>query len=86
MGKYINVIDDMELPSDFEGKCQALLDAGAKEVNGEHFRENLVCVVDNFVFAAAGYAYDEHEYEVFRGEDGRPKRWFVIENAEELVD
>jgi len=86
MGKYVNDINGVALGSSFRSKCDTLVEQGAKEVNGLNFEEDLVCVVDNGNFAAAGYAYDEGEYEEFTREDGRPKRWFIVEGVEDLVN
>lgn len=43
-----------------------------------------VCLVDNGTFTAAGIAYDLEELAAFRREDGRPKRWFLIDRADLL--
>ena len=48
----------------------------------------LICVVENVLFDAAGYAYDKNEFEAFsRLDDQRPKRWILIDKeiAEELT-
>lgn len=86
MGKYINVIDEIQLGSSFEEKCSGLIEGGAAEVSGKNFEEDLVCVVDNGWMAAAGYAYDYEEYSEMRGEDGRPKRWFILKGAGMYAD
>lgn len=86
MGKYINQIDNVSIGTTFREKCENLKRAGAKEVSGDYFEENLICVVDNIIFAGAAYAYDEGEYEVFHRDDGRPKRWFILENVEKYID
>ena len=86
MGKYINSINDITLPSSADGKCERLLMIGATEVDGSEYHPNLVCVVDNGHFGAAGWAFDEREYEVFSRDDGRSKRWFIVDNVEEHVD
>ena len=40
----------------------------------------LICVVSNGAFEAAGYAFNQSEFEAFTlPEDRRPKRWFVID-------
>ena len=85
MTKYINVINELELPESFNEKCVAFLEAGAKEVNGRNFQEDLVCVVDNDVSTAV-YIFDDHEYEVFRQDSGRLRKWFIIKDAETLID
>lgn len=87
MGKYINVINKKHIGVSALAKCVSLLQAGAKEIKEpKEFQENIVCVVDNGLFGAAGYAYDERELEDFKYDDGRPKRWFILENAENHVD
>lgn len=46
------------------------------EQNSEHVT---VCVVDNGPFEAAGVAYSENEFNVFRNDSsGRPKRWLTM--------
>jgi len=40
----------------------------------------LVCLVDNYIFQAAGVAYDEREFIEFNSpDDDRPKTWFLID-------
>lgn len=38
-----------------------------------------VCLVDNGHFTAAGIAYCKEELECFKRNDGRPKKWFIVE-------
>ena len=48
----------------------------------------LICVVDNGPFEAAGFAFDNREFEVFSAPgDPRPKRWMIMdrEKAVELT-
>ena len=82
MGKYINIVDDVHIGVTFSEKCASLVTAGAAEVSGSNFEEDLVCVVDNGAFAAAGYAYDYAEYEYMKREDGRTKKWFILPRVE----
>jgi hypothetical protein len=83
MGYYIN--EDSKgnlLPQ--TGKAQALINDGAVITNNT-FKENLVCVVENSVFDAAGYAYDEREFEVFNHpDDPRQRTWLVYSHAKKL--
>jgi len=85
MGKYINEINGKPIGSSYHDKCRSLLANGATRVSDVEFKPNMVCVVDNGFFAAAGYAYCEDEYEEFKAPCGRPKTWFTIENAAELA-
>jgi hypothetical protein len=84
MGYYINETSDGKgLPA--SGKVQALLNDGAKIVKAE-FQTNLVCVVDNGFFEAAGYCYSESEFQAFNHPtDNRPKTWLVHPKAKELA-
>lgn len=86
MGKYINETTNGPLGSSFREKCSGLIKDGATPIEPTEFQPNLICVVDNHVFAAAGYAYDESEFRAFnvKGDD-RPKRWFIYEKAEQFA-
>lgn len=85
MGYYIN--EDSKgnsLGRTFQDKATNLVLDGAVKTDGQKFEENLICVVDNGPFAAAGYCYDENEYRVFSHPDPRPKIWLVHPKAKEL--
>tara|TARA_R110000772_G_scaffold101997_3_gene202599 strand:+ start:176 stop:436 length:261 start_codon:yes stop_codon:yes gene_type:complete len=86
MGKYVNVINGKHIGTSYEEKIRGLLDNGAVEVFTDEFQENLVCVVDNGFFAAAGYAYCEAEFEMFKEPDGRRKRWFTLEDVANIAE
>lgn len=79
MGKYVNQTPKGMLGRSAEAKCDGLLADGAKEIKQpKEFQKNLVCVVDNGYFGAAGYAYSENEMRVFQSPgDTRKKRWFI---------
>lgn len=84
MGYYINETSDGK-PLPAVGKAKALIEDGAKMVAPE-FQENLVCVVDNMFFEAAGYCYSEQEFRVFNDpRDTRPKVWLVHPEAKQLA-
>jgi hypothetical protein len=86
MGRYINVDSKGNLMgASAEQKMNALVADGAEPTSGVRFKENLVCVVDNGYFAAAGYAYCQEEWEVFSRNDGRPKAWFVYPYADQVA-
>jgi hypothetical protein len=86
MGKYLNVNSKgNSLGTSYQQKIANLIADGAMIVSPDVFQENLVCVVNNGMFAAAGYAYDEREFDDFRRPDGRPKTWFVYPYAEDLA-
>lgn len=74
------------LSASFNNKVKELIEDGAKQVDGSKFEPNLICVVDNGSFAAAGYAFSEQEYEVFKHPDGRRKAWLVHPLAAKLSD
>lgn len=81
MGYYINGIGNS-----FQEKVRALKEKHNAIKTDSSFKENLVCVVDNGLFAAAGYAYCEEERNVFADpKDMRPKVWLIVPNAKELA-
>jgi hypothetical protein len=84
MGYYINHINGKQLPS--VGKAQKLISEGAIRIGiPTEFQDNLVCVVENFFFDAAVYAYDEREMtEFINPNDYRPKTWLIVPNADTL--
>ena len=84
MGYYIDKINGEVLGASFEEKCQVLMKNGAVPTTGNMFEKDLVCVVDNGMFAAAGYAFSENEYNVFKRNDGRRKRWYIVPDADVL--
>lgn len=50
----------------------------------DKFIPDLVCVVNNGPFDAAGYAYSEEEMNHFKLPDDRPKQWLIVPGAAEL--
>lgn len=87
MGKYINSIEGTHIGTTAEEKIAFLISRGAELIEGEPeiFEEGLVCVVNNGVFAAAGYAYSEREMNDFKRPDGRPKFWLRFPDAEKYA-
>jgi hypothetical protein len=80
MGFYINRINDEILPA--KGKADALIAHGATEIfHPIEFQENLVCVVENAFFDAAGYIFDSGEFGEFMYPDSRNRRWLIVPNA-----
>lgn len=86
MGYYINVTNKGEqLPA--TGKLYALLGDGAKPIKPPtEWIPNLVCVVENYGFDAAAYAFDEKEMNAFKYPDERQKTWLIVENADVLSE
>ncbi len=87
MGKYINAIDGEAIGASSTQKCNSLANGGAEEISQpKEFVPNLVCVVDNGLFAAAAYCYDEKEFINFTQlTDFRPKRWFTWDRVEKFA-
>lgn len=88
MGKYINQTSFGEpLGTSYESKINGLVKDGAKIITSPLvFQPNLVCVVDNGHFAAAGYCDSEEEFEVFAYDaDNRPKTWLTYHAADEVA-
>ena len=87
MGYYINQTSTGKaLPS--VNKAQFLLDnePGTTKVDGKSFQENLVCVVENGFFDAAGYCYSDQEYEDWKHPDGRRRTWLVVPSAATIAE
>ena len=85
MGQYINETNAGLLGA--TGKAEALLNDGATEISKpDLFIDNLVCVVDNFMFEACAYIYSDGELKAFtEGSDSRPKRWFIYPHAKQFA-
>lgn len=91
MGYYINQDSNGKaLPT--KGIFKALIEDGGSEIEtnfaggaSSGFKENLVCVVNNGNYEAAGYCYDIDEYRAFSDpNDFRLKRWLTHPKAKEL--
>lgn len=85
MGYYIDV-DSKGNRLNACGKTEALIADGAKRVTGTlKFQPNLVCVVENGMFDAAGFCYSQSEFEAFNNpRDYRYKTWLIYEHAAKL--
>lgn len=87
MGRYVNKTSLSSMGVSFVSKCNALLNDGAVKIEApKTFQENLVCVMDNGFFAAAGYADSEREMQQFLSPDGRTKQWFIWDKVNDFVD
>ena len=86
MGYYINQTSDgRPLPSTKKADALILFDDAIEIAKPDKFVENLVCVVENGMFDAAGYCYSEEEFKEFSNPtDLRPKRWIVYLYAKEM--
>lgn len=82
MGYYINRDSKGNLLPD-SGKAEALLNDGATATDSI-FKENLICVVENMLFDAAGYCFSQQERDAFAEPDGRLKKWLIHPMAKEL--
>ena len=84
MGYYINKVGDQFLPA--KGKARVLLDNGAKEISGNNFVENMICVVSNGLFDAAAYIFSIDELQAFNQHgDFRPKVYLTHPDAPTLA-
>lgn len=88
MGKYINQDSKgNQVGASYQNKVNSLIADGATVLNSSalQFQPGLVCVVDNGMFAAAGYAYSEGEFKEFSRNDGRQKTWLYYPHAEAIA-
>jgi len=87
MGVYVNSTSFGSIGASFNEKCDALKNDGAIELDHapQTFQPDLVCVVDNGLFAAAAYLFSEAEFKHFNNpNDQRPKRFFVWHKVKEF--
>lgn len=78
MGKYINGTSNGSVGASAQSKYDAIIADGGQPIpEPTEFVENLVCVVNNGMFGAAAYAFDEREMNAFKQPDGRPKQWLI---------
>lgn len=99
MGYYINRTPSGEtLPA--HGKAAAILATipgskvlavwgkyqTASDVPRVEYQPDLVCVVENLLFDAAGFAYDENEFRIFSDlrDDPRRRTWMTVPGAAEI--
>lgn len=84
MGYYIDRTSSCILPA--TGKANKLIALGGKQIpQPKLWIENLVCVVENGMFDAAGYIYSQRELDQFADpSDYRPKTWIIFPDAAKL--
>jgi hypothetical protein len=82
MGYYIQSTSKNQ-PLANKKKAEALIADGATVVE-PIYQPNLICVVENGAFDAAGYCYSQSEFEAFLDDDGRKKTWLTHPDAREL--
>jgi len=89
MGKYINLNSKGEhIGTSYQDKVNSLIADGATTLDPSNltYQPNMVCVMNNGMFAAAGYAYSESEFKAFNMPDGRSKTWLVYPHAEQVAN
>lgn len=89
MGKYI--IKDSKgnsIGASYNQKIRALTNDGATIVFPTKFEKDLVCVVDNGMFAVASYAYDEDKYNILQPTptDRRNRTWLKYPHAKQVTN
>jgi hypothetical protein len=88
MGRYINTTPAGD-PLPAKGKAQVILTQFPGAVAIERpstLVPGLVCVIDNYVWDAAGWVYDELELRDFQDiDDLRPKRWLIVPGVEKYA-
>lgn len=84
MGYYIDKVRETYLdPRDKARQILTLIE-GAKVIKERPiaFQPDLVCVVENGLFDAAGYCYNEEEMRAFNEPDGRRRTWLTVPDAD----
>lgn len=89
MGFYINTINGKEAPRKNKADFILANAYGAQLIDPPtEWQQGLVCVVDNGVFDAAGYAFSPEEMQVFLAPDmgmQRPRQWLLVPEAKALT-
>lgn len=87
MGKYINQTSNGMIGASANSKALAIIADGGQAIpQPKEFVPNLVCVVDNLMFGAAAYCYNEGEFRVFTDpSDARPKKWFIWDKVKDFA-
>lgn len=86
MGRYINEIGGNPLPR--TGKATAILSVNpeARRIpEPTEWSDDLVCVIENGIFDAAGYAFSPEQMQAFKEPCGRRKTWLLVPGAAELA-
>jgi len=86
MGFYINTNCNQGKANELVKSHGAIKIATPRWFNDVPVDKALICVVENGFFDAAGYCYDEHEFNAFVEPDGRRKQWLLMDKnlAEDL--
>lgn len=87
MGYYLNqTVKGHPMGTSAQQKHEAMIADGAKEIEPpQEWKEGLFCLVDNFMFAAVGYAYSPAEMREFLNVTNRPTRWYHHPEAVKLA-
>ena len=89
MGKYVERNSFGRLSSGYVDKLKELVLDGASVISGtpSEWTTDLICVVDNGPWAAAGYCYDEKEFkrwtDSFANGDTRRHIWMIYPKVKE---
>jgi hypothetical protein len=79
MGYYIEVPKNLNKAAqlmDLYGAELMPMDMGFSEIPAD---KALICVVQNGLFDAVGYAFDETEFRAFSEPDGRTRTWLLMD-------
>jgi hypothetical protein len=92
MGKYVNV-NLKGNPLNASGKASELVLSGAERIEepnafDQHEGKSVLCVVENGLFDAVAFAYNQAELDEFKRDDGRFKTWLTVDESviETLID
>jgi len=86
MGYYIQTYCNVGKADELVKRHVAIRIATPKSFRDISVDKALICVVENGFFDAAGYCYDESEFNAFVEPDGRRKHWLLMDKdfAEKL--
>jgi hypothetical protein len=81
MGFYIETYCNQGKADELVKRHGAIKIATPKSFNDIPSGLALICVVENGFFDAAGYCYDESEFNAFVSPDGRRKHWLLMDKG-----
>ena len=79
MGYYIEVPRDKEKAEQLVQLYDAEIVPRPSSLSEIPNGKALICVVDNGLFEAAGFCYSEREFKDFVFDDGRPRKWLIMD-------
>lgn len=83
MGYYIQTAGNHNKADEIVRKFNGEIISRPAKFSDVPVDKGLVCVLDNMIFEAAGFVYDEREFDAFtQPADARPHTWLLIDRKD----